>query len=435
MTGQPRITIVVPSYQQGAFIRDTLQSLVDQQYPNLEVIIQDAGSTDGAVDIAREYVSRYPGIFQLHVERDRGQAHALNRGFARSTGDILGYLNSDDTLLPGCLERVAKEIDPSRGRYIVFGRCVFVGEGAGHVGAEHPASYRSRFEFLAVWKRGCNTVPQPSTFWHRRVYERCGDFDEDDNPGLDHRQWCNFGRYFHFHKVDALWATYRLHPSSVSWNKTDEEWLDIMITSSRLFWGSWYAPLRWRCELSYRWYRLQGHERARHHARTAEQAWCERRVGRSALSVLLAVAYSPRMAYHRFLIPGARLVTWRTLDWLLLRAPDGAPTGVHEDGTIGPIYRVQLPVPVHVSHLLLTVELRPDDAGSRVVSLLLDGRHVIRRRLRRAVPAVLGTDVRRWRGRNVGVEVRIADFWLERLCHGRRADTWARVTLVAQRLQ
>ncbi len=80
-----RITIVVPSYNQGVFIRETLRSLVDQQYPNLEVIVQDGGSTDGAVEIAQEFVERYPGTFLLHVQKDRGHAHALNMAFARST--------------------------------------------------------------------------------------------------------------------------------------------------------------------------------------------------------------------------------------------------------------------------------------------------------------------------------------------------------------
>src|SRR5215470_13672007 len=104
----PRITIAVPSYNQGAFIRETLDSLVAQEYPNLEVIVQDGGSTDGAVEIAREFAARYPDVFQVDVRPDRGHAHAVNMAFARSTGEILGYLNTDDTLYPGCLARVAR---------------------------------------------------------------------------------------------------------------------------------------------------------------------------------------------------------------------------------------------------------------------------------------------------------------------------------------
>jgi glycosyltransferase involved in cell wall biosynthesis len=221
MKSLPLISIAVPSFNQGRFIRETLQSLVNQQYPNLEVIIQDGGSTDGAVEIAREFVGTYPHIFQLFVEKDKGHAQASNRAFRRANGEILGYLNTDDTLYPGCLQRVAEEIDPVRDRYIVFGRCLFTGEGSTYVGVEHPAEFVSHFEHLAIWKRGYNTIPQPATFWHRKVYEKCGDFDESHNHGLDYLQWCKFSRDFQFHKVDELWATYRMHPASVSSNKTE----------------------------------------------------------------------------------------------------------------------------------------------------------------------------------------------------------------------
>ena len=165
----PRISIAVPSFNQGRYIRETLESLVSQGYPNLEVIIQDGGSTDGAIEVGKEFVDRYPGTFRLHVQKDTGQANAVNMAFARSTGEILGYLNTDDTLYPGCLHRVAREIDPARGRYIVFGRSLFTGSGSPYVGREHPSEYRGHFEMLAVWKRGYNTIPQPSTFWHRKV--------------------------------------------------------------------------------------------------------------------------------------------------------------------------------------------------------------------------------------------------------------------------
>ena len=194
MKSLPLISIAVPSFNQGRFIRETLQSLVDQQYPNLEVIIQDGGSTDGAVEIAREFAEKYPHFFKLYVEKDKGHAQALNRAFRRANGEILSYLNTDDTLYPGCLHRVAQEIDPRRDRYIVFGRCLFTGEDSPYVGVEHPAEFVSHFEHLAIWKRGYNTIPQPATFWHRQAYKRYGDFDESHNQGLDYLQWCKFSR-------------------------------------------------------------------------------------------------------------------------------------------------------------------------------------------------------------------------------------------------
>ncbi len=263
MNSLPLISIAVPSFNQGRFIGETLQSLVDQKYPNLEVIIQDGGSTDGAVEIARKFVEKYPHIFTLFVEQDTGHPQAVNRAFRRANGEILGYLNTDDTLYPGCLHRAAQEIDPHRDRYVVFGRCLFTGEGSVYVGAEHPVEFVSHFEQLAIWKRGYNTIPQPATFWHRKVYEQCGDFDETCNHGLDYLQWCKFSRDFTFHEVDEMWATYRMHSASVSSNKTEQEWLDIMTQYSRMHWGPWWQPLRWRCELSHWIHGQHFHEQAR----------------------------------------------------------------------------------------------------------------------------------------------------------------------------
>ena len=306
MTGRPRITIAVPSFNQGRYIRETLQSLVDQQYPDLEVIIQDGGSTDGAVEIAREFAQRCPDVFRLFVERDRGHAHAVNTAFRKSTGAILGYLNTDDTLYPGCLHRVAREIDPGAGRYIVFGRCLFIGDGSPYVGLEHPAEFHGHFDLLAVWRRGYNIIPQPSTFWHRTVYETCGDFDERHNHTLDYLQWCNFSKRFAFHKVDELWSTYRMHPASVSSNKTEQERLENMIRCSRIHWGPWWQPLRWRCEASYWWHGARFREGARRHAERAERALAEHRYVAVVVERTKTALLSPGNAWRRFIAPVAR---------------------------------------------------------------------------------------------------------------------------------
>ena len=94
MTIAPKISIVTPSFNQGRFLGETLQSLVDQAYPNLEVVIQDGGSNDGAIEIAQTFASKFPSIFRLFVEKDSGQADALNRGFARTTGATSGTVET-----------------------------------------------------------------------------------------------------------------------------------------------------------------------------------------------------------------------------------------------------------------------------------------------------------------------------------------------------
>jgi glycosyltransferase involved in cell wall biosynthesis len=374
----PRISIAVPSFNQAAFIRETLQSLVDQQYPNLEVLVQDAGSTDGAIDIAREFVEQYPEMFSLVVQKDRGHAHALNMAYARATGTILGYLNTDDTLYPGCLHRVAHEIDPARGRFIVFGRSLFTGEGSRYVGLEHPAEYHGHFDLLAIWTRGRNTIPQPSTFWHRRVFETCGDFDETRNHGLDYLQWCNFSSRFRFHKVDELWSTYRMHAVSVSANKTEQEWLDIMIGYSRLHWGPRWRPLYWRCALSL----------ARHRAHLGYRL-SRFPIGRGLMRMVERASGTPSTP---------------------------AFAGRHPDEWIGPTYRRDLHVPIDATRLVLRFEHHGGRHHPRASpALWIDQALVERRRATAEGPLAFVVDLVPYRGRSCTVEVHTPEFFVPRL--------------------
>jgi hypothetical protein len=431
----PRISIAVPSYNQGPFIGETLQSLVDQQYPNLEVLIQDGGSTDGAIAVAEDFVARFPAVFSLAVQRDRGHAHALNLAFARSTGEILGYLNTDDTLYPGCLHRVARELDPARGRYIVFGRCLFVGEGAPYVGREHPAEYRGHFDLLAVWRRGYNAIPQPSTFWHRRVYERCGDFDERYNHGLDYLQWCRFSKHFAFHKVDALWSTYRLHPVSVTASKTEGEWLEIMARYSRLHWGPWWTPLHWRCAVSSRLHDRALHEAARQSGVRAGEALRAGRYPRALLEAVRSAVRSPRLAAYVV----ARRLGALGLGPGPLRGRSGRerePTGQYGDGWIGPVYRNAVRVPPRATRLILRLEHHAQGHHRRVSpALWINGALVERRRAEAGRDLSFSVDVAPLRGTVCALEIRTPEFFVPRFATGADDDRRLSLLLLEERVE
>ena len=335
MVDLPRISIVTPSFNQGQFLGETLQSLVDQDYPNLEVIIQDGQSTDGSIEIAQSFVERYPDIFQLHVEEDAGQADALNRGFAHSTGQILGFLNSDDRLRPGCLKRVAETIDPSNERHVVFGRSLFFGDDPKN-GQEHPCVYENRFEQLAIWKREQNRIPQPSTFWTRDVWKRCGPIDATQSHALDYDFFCRINQDYDFHKIDAILSDYRLHDASKTVNKSHEALMDDCLAISRRYWGPWSGPLRWKCELSSGMHLRSKRPTAIEAIRRAE---VEMLYGtkRNTLNFSVMAAWSSPIGFReRILLPMAAKRGWiRICRWL---APnDESP--LCPNRWIGPFYK------------------------------------------------------------------------------------------------
>ena len=161
----PRISIVTPSRQQGRFIERTLYSVLSQGYPNLEYRVQDGGSDDGTLDVLRRYDGRLSGWAS---EPDSGQADALNRGFAATTGEIMAYLNSDDLLLPGALAHVASYFSAHPDVDAVYGHRVLIDEHDRQVGLWVLPPHDDRILALGDF------VPQETLFWRRSAWERAG---------------------------------------------------------------------------------------------------------------------------------------------------------------------------------------------------------------------------------------------------------------------
>ena len=134
-----RISLVTPSLNQGKFIRATIESVLSQGYPDLDYRVQDGGSTDGTLAVLREYEPRVAFV----SEKDRGQADAINRGLSKATGEVLGYLNSDDVLLPGALAAVGEAFASDPELMFVWGRASYLDE-AGSVGLAVPGEARRR---------------------------------------------------------------------------------------------------------------------------------------------------------------------------------------------------------------------------------------------------------------------------------------------------
>ena len=178
----PRISIIVPSLNQGEFIESTLRSVLDQNYPNLELIVMDGGSKDRTVEILGRYAAQ---ITFWESAEDRGQSHAINKGLARATGDVWCYLNSDDLLSPGSLARIGAlfrdpAVDWIGGITVIF-------NDKADCGTVTPQEPKSPKEILTPWKRSVEHVFPCSNvcFMRRSIYEKLGGFDESYGYSMD----------------------------------------------------------------------------------------------------------------------------------------------------------------------------------------------------------------------------------------------------------
>jgi glycosyltransferase involved in cell wall biosynthesis len=347
----PRISVVTPSYNQGRFIGRTIESVQAQEYPNLEHIVVDGMSADETPAVLAHY-----SHLRVIRERDRGQADAINKGFRAATGDILCFLNSDDTLLPGALHRVAREIDPGQGRQVIMGRCRFIDEEDNSDGREHPSAFVNHRRVLEVWKGHC--LPQPAVFWTRAVWERCGPLDPDQQLVLDYDFFCRVSRHYRFHVLDQVLANYRLHTQSKTCQADGNKVLEDSIRVSRRYWPGLDPWQRLQLACSYWGFRLGRRKRALDLLRGAKRAGRQQRWLGTLARAAACAAFAPDVLTHAVLLPALarrRPGLFERLRWLdrLCRPRAVHPnlavwrefTGVHKDGWAGPVCR--LPICVH----------------------------------------------------------------------------------------
>jgi glycosyltransferase involved in cell wall biosynthesis len=219
-----KISVVTPSFNQAEFLEQTILSVLGQNYPGLEYIIMDGGSTDGSVEIIRKYENK---LFYWVSEKDGGQSNAINRGFGKATGDILLWLNSDDMLLPNVLATINEEV-ANEGDGIYFGNCIHFEEtsklktwGSDAIGSAE------NFDI-----RNCDYIIQPSSFWTRKIYEENGPLSETLHFGFDW-EWFIRARkanipFIPVNKVLSLYRIHGKHKSADSSGKRSSELLSIL---------------------------------------------------------------------------------------------------------------------------------------------------------------------------------------------------------------
>ncbi|MBI1763070.1 MAG: glycosyltransferase [Acidobacteria bacterium] len=241
--GLPKISVVTPSYNQGAFLEQTIRSVLLQSYPNLEYIVIDGGSQDCSVEVIRKYE---PWLTFWVSETDRGQSHAINKGFARSTGEIMCWLNSDDYFAPNTLWTVSKLLGASTGHTAVAGHAVVV-FCDGRSPAIVKGWYENRLRLLKFWKG--YQMHQASIFWRREVFEKTGLLREDLHLIMDFDYWARIAEHFSFTNVDQVLSYCTWHPAAKTSDncvKAQQNMWDHRFS----YWGQIWKPDFWEMQAS-----------------------------------------------------------------------------------------------------------------------------------------------------------------------------------------
>lgn len=236
----PKISIVMPSYNQGNFLEAAIVSIVEQAYPNLEFVIVDGGSTDNSVSILKKYSD---AITYWSSSPDEGQSDALNTGFNLLTGDIVGWLNSDDTFQPGTFHEVAKVFSDQSVNIAMCSRFGLMGAD-GIVFDYKSNSFKNHHALVRYWSTGGMTINQPSVFFKKHVIDKFKPvLDTSLHYAMDYDLWLRITLDHEIRVVDGHWANYRFHDTSKSGLSFDDflpEWYSV----SQRYWGEKWS-LNW----------------------------------------------------------------------------------------------------------------------------------------------------------------------------------------------
>lgn len=216
----PKISIVTPSLNQGHFIQSTIDSVLSQDYPNLEYLIMDGGSTDNTLEVLESYSGRVKWV----SEKDGGQTQAINKGLSRSTGEIVAYLNADDLLLPGALHKVARVFTLNPAVSWVTGKCRIIDESDREIRSLITA-YKNFW--LYIHSRPAllvmDYISQPATFWRADLLTRVGLLDESLHYVMDYDYWLRLYAESPPVFIPEYLAAFRLHVHSKTTAKTSME--------------------------------------------------------------------------------------------------------------------------------------------------------------------------------------------------------------------
>lgn len=250
----PKVSIVTPSYNQAQYLEATIQSVLAQDYPNIEYIIVDGASKDNSVEIIR----KYEGHLAWWVsEKDKGHADALNKGFSHASGEILAWLNSDDVYHPGAVSEAVDFLKKHPEVGMVYADANLT-DDTGQVIGRFPSKQTDYRSML----RGSVHIPQATTFWRADLWKQVGPLDLSLFFAFDYDLWVRLAKVSEVRYVPRLWADFRLHNEGKSVINDDRCYPDMLRVYQRETGGgfSWlrlrfaarrllYAWIPWRLRL------------------------------------------------------------------------------------------------------------------------------------------------------------------------------------------
>jgi glycosyltransferase involved in cell wall biosynthesis len=233
-SNSPLVSIVTPSFNQAHYLESTIRSVLDQDYPNIEYIIVDGGSTDDSVEIIRHYSDR---LAWWVSEKDLGQTDAINKGFARTKGEILAWLNSDDTYENNAVGEVVAFLRNRPEIGLAYGDANFINE-TGRIIGHFPAA-QTNYKHL---RQGYVHIPQQSAFWRANMWRKVGPLDPSFYFAMDYDLWVRLAALAPVQYTPRLWASFRLHTQGKTIIADARCWAEMLKVHFRDG-GSWFGVL------------------------------------------------------------------------------------------------------------------------------------------------------------------------------------------------
>jgi len=217
----PLVSIVTPSFNQARYLETTIKSVLEQDYPHIEYIIVDGGSTDGSVDVIKKFEGR---LAWWVSEQDQGQTDAINKGFNRAQGEILAWINSDDTYNPNTVEQAVKYLMDNPEVGLVYADCNFIDESGQVIGKFNAAQTDLRY-----LRQGYVHIPQQTMFFRAKYWKELGPLDPSFYFAMDYDLWTRIARHSPLKYIAGkIWANFRIHTTSKTSVADERGWQEMI---------------------------------------------------------------------------------------------------------------------------------------------------------------------------------------------------------------